>query len=308
MKTKTLILKFFILVGVLFLLDFLIGKTLNHYYFTQKYGEYYILTKTIENPSRLQADIMVFGSSRAKRHYNPTVISGVLGGVCYNAGYDAQSILYHKAIFDIVVEKYNPKIIILEVSSTDLNLAEGSCDPLSILLPYVQFYPELWNTLRLKSPFERIKYLSKIYPYNSLLDKIVKGNKIPQEVDVNGFIPFYYPTDKPANEETYPETNLDPDKIKAFNAFITACKEKKINLFVVYSPEYVKAMNTPSSIIYIKKKCKESDIEYISYQNSETFLKGELFRESLHLNNIGAEKFSLDIALKIKEKMQTNGK
>jgi hypothetical protein len=293
---------------MLFLLDFLTGSALNHYYFKQKYGEYAILTRTIENPSHMQADVMIFGSSRAKRHYNPAVISEVLGKTCYNAGLDAQSILFHKAIFDIVEEKYNPEIVILEVHDADLDLNGTSYDPLSVLLPYVQFYPELWNTLQLKSPFEKIKYLSKIYPYNSLLDKIVKGNTIPHEFDLNGFVPFYFPTDKPMGKRFYRETVLDTNKTKAFDAFIDACKEKNIQLFVLYSPEYVKVLNNSSSISYIIKKCKESGIEYLSYQNSEAFLSGAFFRESLHLNNIGADKFSLDVALKIKEKIRVNEK
>ncbi|MDR2056694.1 MAG: DUF1574 domain-containing protein [Dysgonamonadaceae bacterium] len=303
MKVKTLILKFFGFLIFLFILDFGIGKILNYYYFKQKYGEYAVLTKTIENPTNQRIEILIMGSSRARRHYHPGIISATLGKSCYNAGYDAQSILFHKALLDIIEEKYKPEIIVLDVNMNELDNEEISYDQLSVLLPYASRYPKLWNTLLLKSPFERIKAISRIYPYNSLLDKIVKGNIIYQESDINGFMPFYGMYGNDLVERTFPEIDLDPNKVSAFNAFLAICREKNIQLYIVYSPEYVKSLNTSSSMNYIIETCQKQGIEYISYQNNESYLKNELFREYLHLNNVGAEKFSLEIASKIKEKM-----
>lgn len=309
MKIKAYIIKFIILFIIFISLDFSIGKILNYYYFKQKHGEYYVLTKTINNPTHQSADILILGSSRARRHYNPEVISQTLNMSCYNAGYDAQSILFHKALLDIIEEKYKPEIIILDINNNELLYEEISYDQLSILLPYVQYYPELWNTLLLKSPFEKIKYLSKIYPYNSLLDKIVRGNmdSMHGENDINGFVPFYGSYNRDITEKSFPETTLDKNKIDAFNSFIDICKKKNIKLFVVYSPEYLKILNNSSSIEYIIDKCKQNDIDYITYQNNADFLKGELFREALHLNNVGADEFSLDLSLKLKEKIGENG-
>jgi hypothetical protein len=283
-----------------------IGETLNYYYFKQKSGEYYVLTKTIENPAKQTAEILIMGSSRARAHYHSGIISTALGKSCYNAGYDAQSILFHSALLGIVKEKYKPEIILLDVTHGELEYLEISYDQLSVLLPYAQYYPELWSTLLLKSPFERIKCLSRIYPYNSLPDKIVRGNLNFQSDDINGFRPFYGQFGRDFAEISFAEINLDANKINAFNSFLAVCKEHNIQLYVIYSPEYVKTLNVSSSMNYIIEKCREQGIEYISYRNDTTFLKRELFKEAMHLNNIGAEKFSLDIALKIKDKL--NGK
>jgi hypothetical protein len=304
MKTKTIILKFFILLVVLFFLDFLIGKTLSHYYFKQRYGEYAVLTWTIENPTNQTVEILILGSSRARRHYNPEIISETVGMSCYNAGYDAQTILFHKALFDIIEEKYKPKIIVLELNSNEFSKDEISYDQLSVLLPYVQKYPQLWNTLLLKSPFEKIKCFSRIYPYNSLLDKIVRGNIYQGGDGTNGFVPFYGAYERDLEEESFPETEeLDTNKMKAFDDFFEVCREKNIQFYIVYSPEYKKSLNKSMSMNHIIEKCKEQGVEYISYQNNESFLKKELFRESLHLNNVGADQFSLDIALKLKDRI-----
>jgi hypothetical protein len=303
MKVKTLILKILLFIVLLLILDFAIGKTLNYYYFKQKQGEYALLTRTIENPTNQRAEILIMGSSRAKRHYHPGIISATLGKSCYNTGYDAQSILFCKALLDIIREKYKPEIIVLDVNMHALNNEEISYDQLSVLLPYASRYPMLWNTLSLKSPFERIKCISLIYPYNSLLDKIVKGNIVHWEDDINGFVPFYGVYRNDLEERTFPEINLDSNKINAFESFLSICRENNIQLYIVYSPEYVKSLNISPSMNYIIEKCQKQNIEYISYRNNEFFLNNELFQEYLHLNNVGAEKFSLDIALKIKEKI-----
>jgi hypothetical protein len=306
MKVKTLLLKFFGLLIFLFILDFVIGKTLEYYYFKQKSGEYAVLTRTIENPTKQPAEILIMGSSRAKRHYHPGIISATLDKSCYNAGYDAQSILFYKGILEIIEEKYKPEIIILDVNMNELDNEEISYDQLSVLLPYVSYYPKLWNTLSLKSPFEKMKYISRIYPYNSLLDKIIKGNILYQEDDINGFVPFYGVYGNRFEKRIFPEIKLDPNKISAFDSFLAICREKNIQLYIVYSPEYMESLNISSSMSYIIDKCTKQGIPYISYRNNESFLKVELFREYMHLNNVGAEKFSLDIALKIKDKI--NGK
>jgi hypothetical protein len=306
MKVKKLILNLLLFIVLLFILDFAIGKTFSYYYFKQKQGEYATLTKTIENPTNQKVEILIMGSSRARRHYHPGIISATLGKSSYNAGYDAQSILFHKALLDIIEEKYKPKIIVLDVNMNELDNEEISYDQLSVLLPYAPCYPELWNTLSLKSPFERIKCISRIYPYNSLLDKIVRGNIMHMEDDIKGFVPLYGVYENNLGQITIPETNLDPNKINAFNAFLAACREKNIQLYIVYSPEYIKSLNISSSMNYIIDTCQKQGIEYISYRNNESYLKKEFFKEYLHLNNVGAEKFSFDIALKIKEKI--NGK
>jgi hypothetical protein len=303
MTKKTFILKFFVLFIILFLLDFVIGKTLSYYYFKQKSGKYYVLTKTIENPAKQTAEILIMGSSRARGHYHPEIISSVLGKSCYNAGYDAQSILFHKALLDIIKEKYKPEIIFLDVNPNEFENIEISYDQLSVFLPYVQYYPELWNTLLLKSPFERMKCLSRIYPYNSLVDKIVMENINHQSDDINGFVPFYGQYGRDLEEVSFAEIDPDTNKINAFNSFLAVCKKNNIQLYIIYSPEYVKALNISPAMNYIIEKCKEQGIEYISYRNDESFLKKELFKEAMHLNHIGAKKFSLDIALKIKDKL-----
>jgi hypothetical protein len=298
MQIKKYILKIVGLLLVLFLLDTVIGYFLNKYYFAQTHGESAVLTSTIDNPTSQKGDLLIFGSSKAKRNYNPQILSDSLLITCYNAGYDGLGILYSNALFDIIIDKYEPRIVILDIISDELDYLSLSYDQLAVLNPYAKKYPVLWKTLLLKSPFEKIKHISKIYPHNSSLNKIVmdKWKKQSEEININGYTPKCGIWNEPLQSVSLSDTQLDQNKINAFNAFLEKCVQRKLKVYIVFSPEYRKFENDTRSITYIKEKCKALNIEFITYQNNENFFNNQFFRDVRHLNNFGADAFSSDIS------------
>jgi hypothetical protein len=62
--------KILILLVIIALFDLMIGFLLNYLYFRQKSGLFYRATYAIE---KTNADVLVFGSSRANHHYVPEV-------------------------------------------------------------------------------------------------------------------------------------------------------------------------------------------------------------------------------------------
>jgi hypothetical protein len=298
MQIKKYIIKIILFGLLLFFIDSIIGFFLIKYYFTQQQGDDYVLTRTIENPTNQKADVLIFGSSKAKRNYNPQIISDSLNLTCYNAGYDGMGILYSNALFDIIEEKYCPEIIILDIISDELDYSPASYDQLSVLSPYVDKYPILWKTLLLRSPFEKIKHISGIYPYNSMLHKIIEGNmnKYGGEKDINGFTPKYGIWNDTLRTVSFGEVKLDSNKINALNAFLKKCIDRKLKVYVVFSPEYRMFLEDSKSIVYIKKKCKELNVKFVTYENNEKFFNNALFFDQRHLNNFGAELFSKDVS------------
>jgi hypothetical protein len=243
------------------------------------------------------------GSSRAMHHYNPEIISDSLGMTCFNAGWDGQGILYHKALLDVIMKRHIPKIVILDVNMNELDESKSSYDNLFLLNPYVRKYPVLWDELRLK-PFENIKHLSSIYPFNSLLAKIIKGNSSFQNENIkdNGFMPLSGVWNDDIKETKYSrEKTLDTKKREIFNTFIDKCQATGIKVYVVASPIFEKTTNNSISINYIANKCQKEKISFISYQNNNKFIDNRLFRDPLHLNDVGANILSSDIASLIKK-------
>jgi hypothetical protein len=295
MSKKKYGIRFLCLLGIFIVLDIVIGMGLQFFYFRQKQGALYNLTYTLEQQT---AEILILGSSRAKHHYNPDIISDSLNMSCFNAGYASQGILYHKALLDVVTERYNPKVIIVDVLTGELDINEKAYDLLSILNPYLRRHPVLWETVKMKSPFEKVKHLSRVYPYNSLLGRIVMGNLNFKTKDVteNGFYALKGVLNFSLKEVTYKEAPLDDNKINAFNQFLSDCICRGISVYVVKSPAFQYETNNSNSIAYIIAACEQQQIPFISYQNREDFTDGRLFLDPAHLNDIGADKFSSDIA------------
>ena len=116
----------------LFLLDFLIGMGISGLFSKQKGGQIYQTTMGLES---VHTDVLVFGASNASHHYVPSVFRDSLGMSFFNLGRDGMDILYGKAIFNGIVRRYCPKIIIINLSPTELS-TDLSYDRLSPLLPY----------------------------------------------------------------------------------------------------------------------------------------------------------------------------
>jgi hypothetical protein len=295
MNKKKYGIKFLCLLGILIISDIITGMGLRFFYFQQKQGKLYNLTYTLEQQT---AEILIMGSSRAMHHYNPEIISDSLHMPCFNAGYDGQSILYHKALLDVITERYTPRIIILDVNTYELDVNEDTYDLLSVLNPYAERHPALWKTLKLKSPFEKIKHISRIYPYNSLFTRIVIGNLHfnTKDVSANGFTAQKGTLNDSLKEVIYEDVPLDENKRNAFNQFLSDCIRKGITVYVVKSPAFEYGKNNSNSINYIIAACEKQQIPFISYQNKDDFAENHLFHDPGHLNNIGADKFSADFA------------
>jgi hypothetical protein len=297
MNKKKYAIKFLCLLGIFIVLDIVIGMGLQFFYFRQKQGKLYTLTYTLEQQT---ADILIMGSSIARHNYNPDIISDSLNMSCFNVGYDGQGTLYHKALLDVIAGRYNPKVIIWDVRTDELDIGGKyfSRDMLSVLNPYVKRHPILWETIKMKSPFEKVKHLSGIYPYNSLFGRIVMGNLSFKTRDVteNGFYALKGTLNFSLKEVTYKEAPLDDNKIKDFNQFLSDCTRRGISVYVVKSPIFQYETNISNSMSYIIAACEQQQIPVISYQNREDFTDSWLFYDRTHLNDIGADKFSSDFA------------
>lgn len=109
------IVSFFIIIVVA---DKASGLVLRKLYFNQSAGQDFSLNYAL---SKCNADVVIFGNSRAQHHYDSRIISAGLKMSCYNAGLDGgHSIILPDAEIKVLTERYTPKIIILEFSPQEL--------------------------------------------------------------------------------------------------------------------------------------------------------------------------------------------
>ena len=292
--------RFFFLCLCVILLDFLIGKSLEFFYFKQKKGRVYNITVALEKQT---SDVLILGSSRAMHHYNPEILSDSLKRSCYNAGYDGQSILYCKGVLDVVLERHKPKVVILDLTLSEFDQKETSYDMLYALNPYVKRHPILWKTLSLKSKAEKIKHFSSIYPYNSMIVEIAIGNMSgslkKREISENGFTPSIGIWKEKITTVDFPDSALDAVKTKAFKDICSFCSENNIDLYVVISPAFHIIENVSSSISYLERVCDSLNVPLLNFINDINYMDNHHYKDMTHLNAQGADLFSKDVSHRI---------
>jgi hypothetical protein len=291
---KKFISKFIILLGIIFILDFSIGKILSYYYFKQDSGLQYRTTYSMEKTT---ADVLIFGSSRANHHYYPKVFEDSLGMSYYNAGRDGNYIFYHCAVLRSVLKRYSPKLVFLDFKKDELDNSQDSYERLSSLLPYYKTHPETRSIVQLKSPYEKIKLLSAIYPYNSSIFTIAVGNtefNKKRMADDRGYMPLTKVWDglqKPGNNQT--TDAVDTVKMTYYESFVKDCADKKIKLYVVVSPYFNDDKKISNSLTIGKKIAQKYGVSFLDYSKDSSYINhNSLFSDPDHLNDEGAKLFS----------------
>jgi hypothetical protein len=279
---------------IVFILDYSIGTVLRYFYFKQQSGLQYRTTYSIETT---EADLLIFGSSRANHHYNPDVFEKRTNLSYYNVGRDGNFIFYHSAVLKGILKRHSPKIVILDFVNREFEQNQDSYDRLSSLLPYYGHHPEMRSIIALKSELEKLKLLSNIYPYNSSMFTIAVGNlgfNKKRKSDNKGYVPLTRIWNEPIRMDTSSGSyKIDSIKVKAYNTFIQDCIQAKIKLYIVCSPYFIKSNHEDYSVLLGKDIAKKNGIEFFDFSIDSVFANSpKLFSDAIHLNESGAKFFS----------------
>jgi len=312
LKSENKFLRFSVNLVLLFLIVFLFdragGAILKHFYFSQTSGLGYRTTYSIDSTN---ADILVFGSSRANHHYVPEVFEDSLNMSFYNTGRDGNFLLYNYAIFKAILTRHTPRIIIMDMNPDELYFNRESYDRLSSLLPYYKNHPEIRDIVELRSPFEKYKLYSAIYPFNSGLLTIGVGNlefNKSRKGDRKGYVPLFNQMNDTVLLAADQKNNygIDSAKVEIIKKISITCKEKDIKLYFVQSPIFVKNSQSYSYQLLVET-IEPYGAEAIDLSSDSLFINNPLyFQDRGHLNNNGATVFSGIIANSIKSEVLRN--
>lgn len=246
--------------------------------------------------TRLKSDIVVFGSSTATHHYVPGVIKSSLDSVYgvnntfYNAGVDGHTLQYQCCWIELLLDRCSPKILILDTRDGFL----FSKTKLNDLAPYYDDYDIVKEYFKDLDYKENIKVLSNLYKYNETLIKYLYGMSSKHEMD-DGYQPLYRTmSDETANsilEEQHNSkiSNKQPILDNILVRVIEKCKEKNVLFVIACSPIFGDTTKNPC----LTEICSKYNVPFIDFSSSEYFnMHHELFQDSGHLNNTGAEEYS----------------
>lgn len=297
--------KILIFTILVIILDFLVGSGLDYLFFKQKVGLYARTTYGLEKTT---ADLLIFGSSSAIHHYNPSIFEDTLKLTAYNQGRDGIDILYHSAILKGILTRYYPKIVILNLSPYELSTAL-SYDRLAALLPYCDKHPEMKKIVSLKSKFETWKLYSKIYPYNSTFLTIINGFKgnDRKRIEEKGYVPLFnsIDTNNFIKEDFSRPQHIDPNRVNALSGFIDDCKRSNTSVYLIFSPVFSFDKEFTETTKVAMGISKEKGVACLNFMNDPRF-KGQasFFQDNGHMNHAGATRFSKIVAGYIIKDMQ----
>ena len=279
---------------IFYCLDLMIGNVFARYYKKQNSGWEYRTRYAVEETN---ASILIFGASRAQQQYNPVYIEERLHQSSYNVGRDGEPIFYYYGVLKGILKRYTPSMIILDIENGVFAEAQSSYDRLSILLPFYKTHPEMRTLIEMRSPFEKYKMLSNIYPYNSLLFKIANGNSANNTKkfeDIKGYLPLTNSLTDPIHQvDVSKGYAIDSNKINCYQSFIDDCKKNKIKLYIACSPYYINLNGVDTSLLLAKKIANEKGIRFFDFSTDESFKRNaQLFDDTVHVNIFGAKIFT----------------
>lgn len=281
---------FFVLLGVVDVLGgYALGYLANHARggFTQR--DAFICDS-------LETDILLMGSSRCVRHYNPQIITDSLGMSCYNSGQMGNGVILNYGRLKMVCERKKPQVVIYDIEPS-FDLMEGEDNH-----RYLTWLKQHYDRSGIADIFERIdktekyKMMSQLYRYNSRIVELATDFLHPiSSVRANGFTPLKGEMDKTKIRvagEKKKEHVVDPVKIEYINKLMDELQGSK--LYFVVSPKWYGIDSLEFKPIM--DICQERGIPFMDFSNDPKYVRqDQYFKDGNHMNARGADEFTRDL-------------
>lgn len=281
---------FFVLLGVVDVLGgYALGYLANHARggFTQRDA---FICDSIET------DILLMGSSRCVRHYNPQIITDSLGMSCYNSGQMGNGVILNYGRLKMVCERKKPQVVIYDIEPS-FDLMEGEDNH-----RYLTWLKQHYDRSGIADIFERIdktekyKMMSQLYRYNSRIVELATDFLHPiSSVQANGFTPLKGEMDKTKIRvagEKKKEHAVDPVKIEYINKLMDELQGSK--LYFVVSPKWYGIDSVEFKPIM--DICQERGIPFMDFSNDPKYVRqDQYFKDGNHMNARGADEFTRDL-------------
>lgn len=269
---------------------------------------------------RVNADVLIMGSSRAVVSYDPSVISKKSNLKSYNLGFNAGGENLQLEKLKIYLKfNQNPKIIIQNIDQAHFGFNKN-------LPEETQFIPFIENNemkdflIKYNSKYEYLDYVP-LLKYNNYQSVFFEGflsnfkSIKAKNPNFNGFIPV-------SKQFKLDEHNLrNLEKVKIEQHDISGKVDKMLNfysenlnseclVFFVWAPEKVERLNQKflSSKEYVKtilkKKIKNNpNYFFIDLMDNPISYNQNYYYDTFHLNSNGAKIFSIELMENILKKI-----
>lgn len=265
---------------------------------------------------KIDADIAIYGSSRAWKHISPKIIEDSLNLKVYNFGIDGHNFwLQYLRNKEYLKHNKHPNLIILAVDVFSLAKRKDLYQ-LNQFLPYM-----LWNNnfKKFTSSYSGFDYEDYYIPFIRYYGQL-KGLKLNSSKTNNesyrykGYkgmeIKWSTDLEKAKLKMNHYAIDINSNSINLFEQFLLECKSDKIRVILVYTPEYIEGQkfvkNRQGIIDIFNDFSTKYNLLFLNYSNDEICKKKEYFYNALHLNKKGSELFTSKLSHDIKARTHNN--
>ena len=288
---------------IAYFVDVFISKNLKY---SNRYAEKEYPTWNAIYEGKINSDLLIFGSSRAWIHIDPTTISDSLGISSYNLGIDGHNFwLQNLRYRELLKNNKRPKFIICSLDYYTLKKNKDLYNS-EQFLPYMLWNQGVKEATISYNGFSSLDYEIPLIRYYGNYDAVatalrfslgclsnpitrVKGYMGRDEVWNSDF------DDAKASIKSL-EIKLNKPTIILFENFLKECKTNNIKIIFVYTPEYIegqKFVSNRSQIMELYKKfSKQYHIPFYDFSNDSISYQKKYFYNASHLNKVGSQLFT----------------
>ena len=251
-------------------------------------------------------DIVILGSSRAHHHYDTPFLSDTLGMDIYNAGYDGNGVILGYGLLEMIMERYQPKLIIYDIEPHfDVIVYDGDNHHKRYIKKLKPYYRNeiIGSIIKDVSTEEWYKTHSGCIRYNTVIIPLLIDNIKGRSMTPKGYLPLYGSLVSESSSKKKKYTQVDYFKLKYFEKLLKLVNDNHIPMVVVASP--MLGVESSAALLPAFKLCYDYQIPVLDYYVDSLFLQHkEWFHDASHLNSIGAREFSKRIVCDIEDHLK----
>ena len=261
---------------------------------------------------KINADILISGSSRALTHYDPRIIEERTGLTAFNIGLNgSQTDMQVARLKTYLRHNKKPLLLIQNLDLFSFQTTHGGVYDPGQYVAYLE-EPAIYAALARIDPNVWKARVVPLYGYaaEDLRFSWISGAMgffgwNPPEDHFLGFRPRYsaWTEDFERFKAMNPEGvrfEIEAEGVSQMEELLSLCKDQAIKVLLVYSPEYMEMQALTTNRPQIFKRFDELTHRFGApvwdYSSSPTSARRENFYNSQHLNAEGAMIFSNDLA------------
>lgn len=276
-------------------------------------GEYEVWEDIYQG--RIDADIAVYGSSRAWVHIDPAVLQQHTGLSAYNFGIDGHGV-WLQQLRHQEYQRHNPapRVIILSLDFFIFSREKNALYNYEQFLPYLRENKNLRQISNWYSVFSEADFSLPFYRYLGQWKLIVKylESRLAQSSEPyrrRGFRGMDRAWDGSFEQHVAElgsyEAEIEPGAVALLDSLAAWCRDEGVQLIPVYSPEYIEGQrfvrNRAEVMSVFREFAARWNLPLLDFSREKICYDRRYFYNATHLNAGGARLFSEQLARALRD-------